>query len=85
MRDGGLYIPTVRSTGPIPRIPSTPSNPVERVAAPIDCLVTVNPVLHEPKEISVRRTTPRRQEPDVPQADLVSELSSGKGATYRSL
>lgn len=78
MRDGGLYIPTVRSTGPIPRIPSTPSNPVERVAVPMDCLVIVNPVLHEPKGISLRGRTSRRQELDVPKADLVSELSSGK-------
>lgn len=36
-------VSSVRSTGPNPMIPSTPSNPEDEVAAPIDCDETVRP------------------------------------------
>jgi hypothetical protein len=40
-----VKVPTVKSTGPIPRIPSTPEKPDDEEATPIDCLVMVRPVL----------------------------------------
>lgn len=47
MKVGTVVVPetvsSVRSTGPNPIIPSTPVKPVDLVAAPIDCEVTVRP------------------------------------------
>jgi hypothetical protein len=37
-------VPSVKSTGPMPRIPSTPEKPDTVEATPIDCLVMVRPV-----------------------------------------
>jgi len=39
----GLSVPKVRSTGPIPRIPSTPWNPVLVVATPMLCFEITKP------------------------------------------
>jgi hypothetical protein len=39
----GDKVSSVRSTGPIPRIPSTPSNPIDVDATPMDCLAMVRP------------------------------------------
>lgn len=40
----GDNVSKVRSTGPIPRMPSTPSKPEEEVATPMDCLLIVSPL-----------------------------------------
>jgi hypothetical protein len=39
-----VRVPSVKSRGPMPRIPSTPVKPVEVSATPIDWLVMVSPV-----------------------------------------
>lgn len=38
-----LTVPEVRSTGPIPRMPSTPSKPAEEEATPMDWEVMIRP------------------------------------------
>lgn len=39
----GERVPTVRSTGPMPKIPSTPEKPLEVLATPIDWLGITKP------------------------------------------
>jgi hypothetical protein len=39
-----VRVPSVKSSGPIPRIPSTPLKPVDLEATPIDCWVMVSPL-----------------------------------------
>jgi hypothetical protein len=39
-----VRVPSVKSRGPMPRIPSTPVKPVEVEATPIDCWVMVSPL-----------------------------------------
>jgi hypothetical protein len=41
--EAGDKVPTVRSTGPMPRIPSTPVKPDEVDATPMDCLEMTRP------------------------------------------
>lgn len=51
-------VPCVRSTGPKPIIPSTPSNPEEEEAAPKDCFDTVRPAYDTGPIFSVPETLP---------------------------
>jgi hypothetical protein len=48
-------VPSVRSTGPKPMMPSTPEKPVDVDATPIDCDVTVRPANETWPEIESAR------------------------------
>ena len=50
-------VPDVRATGPKPKIPSSPENPVEEVAEPIDWEATVSP----PKETLSMYSVPEKE------------------------
>lgn len=58
-------VPSVRSTGPIPRIPSTPLNPVALEATPIDWPLIVRP---DPR-VTVSVYSSPEKEPDPYETD----------------
>jgi hypothetical protein len=69
-------VPIVRSTGPIPKIPSTSSKPEDFVATPMDCCEILR--LDDKVTVSMYSLPEKLPEPYV--TDCITELVSGRRA-----